>query len=201
MKYVFLIFLALVTPAYGVEKVVCFGDSNTQGYGVAVRDNWCSQLGELPGIDTVNLGVRSDDSSDGLARFDTALAIRPKTIIIMLDTGDAYLHNDGRVRNTVAGHEKNIRMMLKKAQKRNIRVILMTAIPTTSPEYNARLKPYILNTQEIAKNCNLLFVNNYGPTAEAMIEGESLFIDWAHMNELGHAYMFERLRKVIKQRR
>ncbi len=44
-------------PPAGKVRVVCSGDSFTQGAGVADRDTWCERLMTHPGIESVNLGV------------------------------------------------------------------------------------------------------------------------------------------------
>lgn len=41
----------------GVVRIVCSGDSFTQGWGVSDTESWCAQLGELgPRLETVNMG-------------------------------------------------------------------------------------------------------------------------------------------------
>lgn len=201
MKRFVLPYLLLTACTVSADrKIVCFGDSVTEGYGVSASAAWCSKLSTLPNTKTINLGVGGNSSRDGLARFDDALAQKPDWITIMFGLGDAYdPDEDGIPRISLEEYERNIRAMIKKAKRKNIKVLLMSSNATTDTKYNARLKPYILTIRKIAADCDVSLVENYSAFAEAIIEGVSYFVDYAHPNELGQQKIFEGAVKFFKK--
>lgn len=200
-KFIFTLLLLTACTAHADRKIVCFGDSVTQGYGVDFHASWCTRLSHLPGTQSINLGVGGNSSVDGLARFDDALKLSPDWITIMFGLGDAYdPDEDGIPRVSLEVYERNIRTMIKRAKRKRIKVLLMTSNATTDRNYNARLKPYILTVRNIAADCEVPLVENYSAFAEAIIEGVSYFVDYAHPNELGQAKIYEQVVKTLKNR-
>ncbi len=83
-------------PAAAAEKVtiVAFGDSLTQGYGLAEADGFVPQLqawlaaNGAPDVVLVNAGVSGDTTAGGLARIDWTLGEDVDGVIVALGGND-----------------------------------------------------------------------------------------------------------------
>ena len=50
-------------------KIICIGDSLTEGYGVGRPENWVTLLNERSENDIINKGISGDTTGGMLARF------------------------------------------------------------------------------------------------------------------------------------
>jgi acyl-CoA thioesterase I len=110
-------------PGAASPVIVAFGDSLTSGPGLRPDETYPALLqkriaAERHDYRVVNAGVSGDTSSDALLRFDAALV--PGTEIVILAIGA----NDGLRQVPVATVERNIAMMIERAQARSIDVLL-----------------------------------------------------------------------------
>jgi len=124
-----LLTLCLSNAAGAVERtirILAFGDSLTQGYGVPPGQDFPNQLEralKARGLNVAitNAGVSGDTSAGGLARLDWSLAdpkTAPDAAIVELGA------NDG-LRGLPPGEmEKNLDAILAKLKARNIPVLL-----------------------------------------------------------------------------
>lgn len=194
MRYLFLAFLLLTFPLHvKAENIVCFGDSNTEGYGVRPEYSWCSLL------NGTNLGIGGNSSREGLARLSQVLELKPKTVIIMFGTGDAYdPDGDGVPRIPLTEYMSNMRRIARSLKKKRVRVVLQSPLCTASQQFNALLKPYVIESRKIAKRLKLPLVENYTDCTEAAMEGKDYFTDYAHISEYAHFQLYKKLRKVLK---
>lgn len=194
MKRLVVLFCILFSsPAYAASRIVCLGDSNTQGYGASF--SYCDSLGG------VNLGSSGHSSREGKERVSEVLSYRPKTVIIMLGTGDAYdPDGDGIARISLEEYDENMRYLIRSFQRRNIEVILQTPNCTQSAPFNYLLKPYVKEVRKIAQRLDVPIVENYSPCAEDLIEGAPIFSDYAHLSDLGQSRMLARVRRLLKVR-
>lgn len=182
------------------KKVVCFGDSITMGYGVEEEDKWCTQVGELPGYNTVNLGISYTSSRSALERFNNVLDEHPQIVIIMLGLGDAYdPDGDGVGVVPIDEYENNMSYMIRVLKQRRIRVILQTSTCTLDTAFNARVKANVLSDRKLAKRFRVSLVENYSPCTEGVMEGQDLFVDYAHYNAIGQSWIFDGVRKALKE--
>jgi acyl-CoA thioesterase I len=107
-------------------RILAFGDSLTQGYGVPPGQDFPTQLGralQAKGLNvaTINAGVSGDTSAGGLARLDWSLADAknaPDVAIVELGA------NDGLRGLPPAEMEKNLDGILGKLKARKIPVLL-----------------------------------------------------------------------------
>src|SRR5688572_28239864 len=111
------------SPGQRTPVVVAFGDSLTSGPGLRPEQAYPALLQQriaAEGRDyrVINAGVTGDTTSDALLRFDAALV--PDTEIVILAIGG----NDGLRRVPVATVERNIAMMIERAQARGVQVLL-----------------------------------------------------------------------------
>ncbi|MCP4221582.1 MAG: hypothetical protein GY765_43560 [bacterium] len=104
-------------------KIVCMGDSLTEGYGIDKTKRWSDLLSEDLGCEIINSGISGDTTAGMLARFHhMALAHQPTHIIITGGTNDLWftLSNQQIISNILA--------MTRHARHNNIESII--GIPT-----------------------------------------------------------------------
>ena len=110
-------------PGRGTAIIVALGDSLTSGPGLRPEQSYPALLqqriaGEGHDYRVINAGVTGDTSGEALLRFDGVLV--PDTQIVILAIGG----NDGLRGVPVATVERNISMMIERAQARGIDVLL-----------------------------------------------------------------------------
>ena len=130
-------------PAASVQPdnrsvLVCFGDSLTAGFGAEPGKSYPDYLQQE--IDrkkykwrVVNLGVSGDTSTDGLARINEAIALKPEIVILELGA------NDGLRGIPVDRMRDNLDQIVPAFQHAGAKVVLagMTLPPNYGPEYIA----------------------------------------------------------------
>jgi acyl-CoA thioesterase-1 len=120
-------------------KILAFGTSLTQGYGLPPGTEFTTVLQEKlksAGVDAtvVNAGVSGDTSADGLSRLDWSLADKPQAAIVEMGSNDA-------LRGLApAQTEKNLVAILTKLKAAHVAVLLcgMHAPRNLGPEYAAQ---------------------------------------------------------------
>src|SRR5580692_9593776 len=131
-------------------KILAFGTSLTQGYGLPPGTEFPVVLQERlkqAAIDAtvINAGVSGDTSSDGLSRLDWSLADHPDAIILEAGSNDALRAIDPALTR------KNLTAILQKLQAAHVPVLLlgMKAPRNLGPEYAASFDPIY---PDLAKN-------------------------------------------------
>lgn len=209
---------AVPPPLQNVHRIVCTGDSITQGgegpggYVWLTRHYLAAAYPSQP-IEVVNTGIGGEKSPGMLARFQRDVIDRkPDLVTISIGINDVwhafrdFAHNqnypDGSLPNGVAlaDYKKNFERMIAMAQQANIRVVLLS--PTviyedlSGPE-NARLTSYCKALQAIARQHKCLFVDYQKPFRELLTvyrrdtgSTENLLtVDGVHMNPTGNRIM------------
>jgi acyl-CoA thioesterase-1 len=136
-------------------KILAFGTSLTQGYGLPPGTEFTTVLQEklkAAGIDAeiVNAGVSGDTSADGLSRLDWSLADKPQAAIVEMGSNDA-------LRGLApAQTEKNLDAILAKLKAAHVAVLLcgMHAPRNLGPEYAAQFDTIY---PRLAKKYGVLF--------------------------------------------
>jgi acyl-CoA thioesterase I len=123
-------------------KILAFGTSLTQGYGLPPGTEFTAILQQRlkeAGINAaiVNAGVSGDTSSDGLSRLDWSLADHPDAVILEMGSNDALRGIDPALT------EKNISAILAKLKAAHLPVLLlgMKAPRNLGPEYQKAFDP------------------------------------------------------------
>jgi acyl-CoA thioesterase-1 len=136
-------------------KILAFGTSLTQGYGLPPGTEFPVQLQAAlkgAGINAVvtNAGVSGDTSADGLSRLDWALADKPDAIIIEHGSNDMLRGLPPEMT------EKNLRAMLTRLKAAKVPVLLtgMGAQRNLGPEYVKRFDGIY---PRLAKDYGVLF--------------------------------------------
>jgi len=124
-------------PKEDTRKVLLvFGDSLSAGYGVPAGQSYPDDLQRK--LDAggyawrlVNLGISGDTTAGGLARLNTALAVKPA--IVLLELGG----NDGLRGLPLGTTRENLDQMIAAFERGGARVVLagMTLPPNYGPDY------------------------------------------------------------------
>jgi len=160
-----------VNIASGKPKIIAFGDSLTAGFGLAEKESYPYLLQEklkADGYDyeVINAGVAGETSLGGLERVDWVLE-QENAQILILELGA----NDLLRGLPVAKMKQNLATIIKKAQAKNIKVLLcgmfapptmgtqyqrefVNAFPDLASEYKVEFMPFILEGVALNKNLN-----------------------------------------------
>ncbi|HEX8282047.1 MAG TPA: arylesterase [Pyrinomonadaceae bacterium] len=152
---------AVATPVETVPKIVAFGDSLTAGYGLSPRESYPALLQKMIDADgfkyeVVNAGESGGTSAGGVRRIDWALDTGGVRFLVLELGANDFLRGQ-----PVAETRKNLAEIIKKAQERNVRVLLAGMLTTTefgrdyeveirdayrslSDEYEVTLIPFFL---------------------------------------------------------
>jgi acyl-CoA thioesterase-1 len=124
-------------PKEDTRKVLLvFGDSLSAGYGVPAGQSFPDDLQRKLdaagyGWRVVNMGISGDTTAGGLARINTAVALKPA--IVLLELGG----NDGLRGLPLATTRDNLDRMIAAFERGGARVVLagMTLPPNYGPDY------------------------------------------------------------------
>jgi len=156
-----------------LKKIVCLGDSLTEGYDIDLDNRWTNRLENKLNIPIINKGISGDLTSGMLARFQQdVVALEPTHLILMGGTNDI---NFDLQNNLIIG---NIKTMIRQAKFYNISSII--GIPT----------PCFLSHTEgsgvfIGKSRFISRIDEYiSKLTDFAITDEQLFIDFGNeMNQ------------------
>ncbi|MFK7962427.1 MAG: arylesterase [Burkholderiaceae bacterium] len=166
------------------STILAFGDSLTEGKGVALGDSYPAVLERISGIRVVNAGISGEITAEGLARLPQVLDdVRPQ-LMLLLHGGNDILRN-----LSPAQASANIAAMIQEARSRGIAVVLV-GVPEkklfsdTSPIYPA-----------LAEQFNLVFVESI---IADLLRSPSKKSDAVHFNQAGYADIAEELYDTLQ---
>lgn len=165
--------------------VMAFGDSLTVGTGAGEQESYPAVLSRLIGRTVVNRGIPGEISDQGVQRLAGLLDRERPALLILCHGGNDLLGQFEH--NFIAG---NLRAMVKMAQDRNIRVILV-AVPCPG----ITLKPPQLY-HDVALEFNIPLERNIFPK---VLSRSSLKSDAIHPNAAGYRMVAEALATLMKK--
>ncbi len=183
-----------------MDKIVCIGDSLTEGYGIHKAECWVTLLEKELKIPIVNEGISGDTSTGILSRCPNALAKhQPSILFIMGGTNDLVLN----IQNEYIF--SNLLAMTKQARHLGVKFII--GIPTPFYTINStfedrvffnggQLQQRILQFQESLK---ILLEEKDIPFIDfSKNMPPSLFLaDGLHPNAQGHLKMMELVKEKL----
>jgi acyl-CoA thioesterase-1 len=186
-------------------KIVCLGDSITRAKRVKPEESFIGILekkfrdGEYP-VEFENDGVGGDTTAGGIRRLEQGiLARKPDIVIVMFGCNDSYkTPKMTKSRIPLAQYRKNLETILELLKNHGIKAILMTTIPTRTP--NNIVEPYVEAVRDIAKAGNIPLVDNFKAWEEYQKAGNKLdkvLFDIAHPNQAGYIIMAESMYPVV----
>lgn len=192
MKYALLFLLTFSTTAFGTT-ILFLGDSLTEGYQLAKEEAYPALIEkELqkkdPSIKVINGGVSGATSASGLKRMDWYLKAKPEFMVLALGA------NDGLRGLSVSQTEKNLSDVIKKAQERDIEVIIAgMKMPTNMGEKYRSEFEGVFN--RLAKKYSLKIIpfilEDVGGVPKLNLP------DGIHPNAEGHKIMAKTVLKVL----
>ncbi|MDH5476410.1 MAG: GDSL-type esterase/lipase family protein [Cyclobacteriaceae bacterium] len=183
-------------------KIVCLGDSLTEGYQIKQGTEWSNLLQQELNIDIINSGISGDTTGGMLARFQyMVIEHKPTHVIIMGGVNDLSLNlSDNLILS-------NLLAMTRYASYHGIEPIV--GIPT--PFYWQHLsytQSIYLDYESLGKRLEVLQTK----TKQFATEGQLKYIDFStdmpqdlfladgiHPNEKGHQMMMQNALHVVKE--
>lgn len=183
-------------------KIVCHGDSLTEGYDINLAVRWSNLLSEATGIEIINSGISGDTTGGMLARFGRmVLDHQPTHVTIMGGTNDLNLNIADEV---ILG---NMLAMTRYARLHKVQAII--GIPTSIfPEVmpfdseSVFIGPASFHKRvEIFQDKLKRFVKEEGlPSIDFSDMPQQLFLaDGVHPSEEGQVVMMEKAKSVLEQ--
>lgn len=187
------------------RRIVCIGDSITQGAGCGPERRWSTELGKKLGssYEITNLGVSARtllDAGDNPYRkehaYKMALQMKPEYVFIALGTNDSKPQNWAHKKHFA----DNYTTMIKELRKDNpsVKIFCLKAIPAFPENYGItdkvikeEVNPLI---EQVAKVNKCKIVDMYTP----MLDQGKHVPDKVHPNPDGHAVMADVLYKKLK---
>ncbi len=183
------------------SKIVCMGDSLTEGYGIEKGNRWSDLLSHDMNIEIINSGISGDTTAGMLARFKSmVIDYKPSHVILMGGTNDLSLNiSDEHIIS-------NILAMTRYARYNDI--ISIIGIPTMIYHNDSAACGSIFLDQDILKNRMEVYRNKLKRFAK---EDGLAYIDFSigvtpdlyledrlHPDEEGHKIMMENAKAVLK---
>jgi len=169
-------------PSTKSGPVIMFGDSLVEGVGATAGKTLPEQLGRLVGVTIVNYGMSGDTTREGLARLETAVAMNPKVVMVLLG-GNDFLKKIPR-EETFANLEKIVTAF---QQGGAITVVMGVRSGIISggadEEYEA-----------LAKKTGAVYVSD---VLSGVFANQDLMSDALHPNDLGYGKIAERLAPLL----
>jgi len=196
-----------------MKRIICHGDSLTEGADIETSKRWPSLLQSALHIEVINSGIGGDSTAGMLSRFPSeVLKPKPDAVILMGGTNDFWW--DLPINIPIA----NLYTMAYQAQYYGILPLFGLPIPflpskaaeqaDSPPEtgFNklfAQLKLFVTRLKTSAEQSDIpvldfyhLFVNK-----DASIRSDSFLEDGVHPNHQGHQRMAELAISKIKSLR
>ena len=203
----------LPVPLRNVRRIVCLGDSITQGgespggYVWLLR-RYLAALYPDQNIEVINAGISGHKSTDMVARFQRdVLDQKPDLVTISVGVNDVWhgfydnhARGDGPRGVPLDAYRRNVEEMVSRARAGGARVVLLSTTiiheDLASPENN-KLVGYNRALRQIARRHNVLFVDFQQPFQQIIRAYRTttgardllLTTDGVHMNAQGNKVM------------
>jgi acyl-CoA thioesterase I len=165
------------------DKVICFGDSLTEGVGAGVGENYPAVLAQKLGIAVINAGRRGDTTAEALTRIPQDVLEKDPRLVIVLLGGNDFLR-----RVPVGETRKNLAEIVRQIQAGDAMVAIAgVRLGLFADEYAALF-------EEIATQAGALYVPD---VLEGILSDARLRSDPIHPNAAGYRLVAERVAKEV----
>jgi lysophospholipase L1-like esterase len=194
-----------------MKKIVCIGNSITNGFPFKRSQSFPSLIRAATGFEVINKGINGETTADVMARFKhDVIDHKPDLVTILTGTNDFIFSLD-----TTRGAFDKIKDMVSTAEVHGIKVILMTPL-LTNPEMakatwmtGAEIDYYKVNEQlvelgvlikeyGINKEIGVLDIQSLYHNFEKKVGTENAFHDGLHPTVEGQAFIADHLLKVFQ---
>lgn len=166
------------------DRIVCFGDSLTRGYGASPGHDYPSLLGAELGLEVINAGRDGDTTADALARVEPdVLSWEPRLVIVGLGGNDV------------------LQQVPKPATMQNLDRIVSRIIDAGAMVVLVHAKfglfddPYRADMEALAEKHGAVIVKDI---LKDILGRPSRMHDQIHPNDAGYALMTERVLAAVK---
>lgn len=183
-----------------ITKLVCLGDSLTDGYGLPLSDRWSDLLEAKTKIAVINKGISGDTTGGMLARiYQDVLAHKPSHVIIMGGTNDLSLNLP------IPSILSNIHAMTRQARHYNIESIIGIPTPYYPPQPTTKSEIFVegdalsIQLQDFNKKLIQMCIEDNRPYIDFSIHiNKAHFIeDGLHPNEAGQKIMMQNVCEAL----
>ena len=177
-------------------KLLCLGDSLTEGYEMDLTKRWTDQLQNSLPVEVINCGISGDTTAGMLARCSKLLqAHQPDYLIVLGGTNDLWF---GLKDEYILA---NIHAMTRQARYLNVETIV--GIPTPSVnlvELNVVHENYSECIRSFCRTLMRYCKSEERPYIDFSInmQNDHFLEDGVHPNEAGHAIMAETAKEVLE---
>jgi lysophospholipase L1-like esterase len=165
------------------DRIICFGDSLTAGYGASQGKDYPAQLARLLGRPVINAGISGDTTARALARLETdVLSKSPRIVLITLGGND--------LKNRLPRDQtfRNLKTIVESIQSRGALVIIGGIdVPLFGRGFD---RAYA----ELARETGAILIPNI---LEDIFDRRERMSDPIHPNDRGYALMAERFYRAI----
>lgn len=182
-------------------KIVCIGDSLTEGYQIDLSKRWTDVLERKLGIEIINSGICGDTTAGMLARFkEMVIDHKPSHVIIMGGTNDTFAGLKAEI------IKSNILAMTRYAKYHGITAVI--AVPTPYFLEGLNLSKELQGESDLARaiedmRCQVkqYFIEDGLRVIEIGqgLGAEDYLDDGLHPNEIGHQKMMENVKVIIER--
>lgn len=181
-------------------KLVCFGNSITNGYRVGtygkVENPYPETLEKIwqkeynnPNIQVINEGHNGWRIDQAFAQLQNlVISKQPDLVSIMFGINDAYANY------SLAKYEQYLKQIIAKLKAQNIKVLLLSPTPINRPE-NEKVQAYCEVMQKIAKEEKIAFFNVHQAVSERKqtksVKFKQLLPDDIHFGDDYYAWIAE----------
>ncbi len=174
----------IIAPLGEDAVILAFGDSLTYGTGATALQSYPAQLERLVSRMVINAGVPGEDTERGLARLPLVLDEYRPSVLILCHGANDLNQGFGELQAS-----ENIREMIRIAQRRGVRVVLL-GIPY--PTHVSSKPPcYARIASEFAIPCDL-------DTVADILADPSMKSDSLHPNARGYGKIAEAIAVLLR---
>jgi acyl-CoA thioesterase-1 len=165
------------------EKVICFGDSLTEGVGGGEGEDYPAVLAQKLGVAVINAGRRGDTTAEALTRITQDVLEKSPRLVIVLLGGNDFL------RQVPLGEtRKNLAEIVRQIQAGDAMVAIAgVRLGLFADEYGALF-------EEIASQAGALYVPD---VLDGILSDVKLRSDPIHPNAAGYRLVAERVAKEV----
>lgn len=169
----------------GDAVILAFGDSLTFGTGASPAESYPAILERLVGRRVVNSGVPGEVTADGLSRLPEVLEKEKPALMVLCHGGNDLLRRLDQ-RQTA----KNLREMIRVAQKRGVSVVVIAV-----PSLGLSLSPPSFYRETAAE----MKIPIEEKVLATVLSDGSLKSDYIHPNASGYRKLAESIADLLKK--
>ena len=174
-----------LSPVSSSDTILAFGDSLTEGYGVAKADSYPSVLSRLSLRKVINAGITGEVTEQGLNRLSAVIDAHNPYLMILLEGGNDIL----RLYN-LEETKQNLSSMIDVAKGKGVEVVLL-GVPVLSSGLSVQVSPIY---QALAEEHDLVYD---GDLIRDLLLTPAYKSDLVHFNKAGYQKMAEDIHQLL----